>query len=149
MKKGMTLRSKACEGMTLIEVMIVVVIISFLTILGTIYFRTQIFKSNDARRKAEVRRIGIAAEEYEQDNNCYPLPSLVICDPGIGLRPYLDKVPCDPVSNSSYYYEHEDSVCPNWYRIYADLENTTDPDYVAGLGPAGAFSYVYQSANAP
>lgn len=137
------------KGMTLIELMVVLVIITALIALITAFLRSQIFKGNDARRKAETRRIGIAAEEYEKDNNCYPLPSLVICNPGTGLRPYLDKIPCDPVKDSSYYYEHEDSVCPAWFRIYTNLENTSDTDYIYGIGPGEAFSYVYESPGAP
>lgn len=145
----MKLRVNRQAGMTLIELLVVMVIITALIVLITAFLRSQIFKANDARRKAEMRRIGIAAEEYEKDNNCYPLPNLVICKPGTGLQPYLDKVPCNPINNSSYFYEHEDSVCPSWYRIYSNLENTLDPDYINGLGPAGVYSYVYQSSNAP
>ena len=54
-------------GMTLIEVMIVVAIIAFLAVLVTGYLRSQVFKGNDARRKADMKRIGIAMEEYEKD----------------------------------------------------------------------------------
>lgn len=137
------------KGFTLTEVLIVVGILVILIVISIPFFRTQIFKSNDARRKAETRRIGIAAEEYEKDNNCYPLPSLVACDPGTGLAPYLDKIPCDPVSGASYFYEYEDSVCPGWFRLYAVFENENDPDYLSGVGPGGAFNYAYSSPNAP
>lgn len=139
---------KKSSGMTLIEVIIVVSIISFLIIAITVYLRTQIFKANDARRKAETKRIGIALEEYEKDNDCYPLS--VICKPGTGLLPYLDKVPCDPVSGGSYLYEpQEGTICPKWYRVYSILENENDVDHLGYVGPFSAFSYVYSSPNAP
>ncbi len=137
------------KGFTLIELMIVVGIIAFLGILVTTYLRSQVFKGNDARRKAEIKRIGVAVEEYEKDNNCYPLSSEVNCTNSDGLEPYLDKIPCDPVTQASYFYEHEDSVCPKWYRLYSKLDNDKDVDYRAGIGPNSAFSYVAESSNAP
>lgn len=137
------------KGFTLIELIIVVGIISFLGLLVVAYLRTQIFKGYDARRKAEIKRIGIAVEEYEKDNNCYPLSSLVNCTNSSGLQPYMDKIPCDPVSKASYFYEHEDSICPRWYRIYSALENEKDVDYSPNIGPNSAFSFVLESSNAP
>ncbi len=140
---------KNTRGFTLVELMIVIGMIAFLAVLISAYLRTQIFKSYDARRKAEIKRISIAVEEYEKDNDCYPLPSALSCISAIGLRPYLDKVPCDPQTKASYYYEHEDSVCPRWYKIYAVLDNASDNDYVANIGPNAAYSFVYESPNAP
>jgi prepilin-type N-terminal cleavage/methylation domain-containing protein len=137
------------NGFTLTELMIVVSIIAFLGILVTGYLRSQVFKGNDAKRKAEIKRIGIAVEEYEKDNNCYPLSSIVNCTNDDGLQPYLNKIPCDPTTQASYFYEHEDSICPRWYRIYSALENDQDIDYQAGIGPNSAFTYVLESNNAP
>lgn len=144
-----TISKKQTLGMTLTEVMIVSLVIVALIIIALSSLRTQIFKSTDARRKAETRRIGIAVEEYEKDHDCYPLPSLVTCNPGIGLRPYLDKVPCDPETGASYLYVHEDTSCPHWYKIYSSLQNENDPDFRVGLGPGAVYSYVYTSSNAP
>ncbi len=137
------------RGLTLTEILIVIGLIAFLAILITTYLRSQILKSYDARRKAEAKRIGQAVEEYEKDKNCYPLPNLVICSPGNGLTPYIDKIPCDPVTGASYFYEHEDAACPKWYRIYTKLDNEADPDYLNGIGPNSAFNFVYASSNAP
>lgn len=137
------------SGMTLTEIMIVMLVIVALVLIGLVSFRSQVFKGTDAKRKAEVRRIGLAAEEYEKDHECYPLPNLVACDPGTGLRPYMDRVPCDPDTKASYYYEHEDSACPKWYRVYTKLTNEDDSDSMGPIGPNGAFTYVYTSPNAP
>jgi prepilin-type N-terminal cleavage/methylation domain-containing protein len=150
MLKGLPRRRRQVEaGVTLAELLVVVSILSMLMALGLVYLRTQVFKGIDARKKAEMRRIGIAVEEYEKDNDCYPLPSQVVCSPGVGLQPYMDKIPCDPETNTSYLYVHEDSSCPTWYKFYTDLINDKDADYVAGLGPGGEFSFVYGSSNAP
>lgn len=138
------------KGMTLVEILIVISVIAFLAILAVIYLRTQIFKSYDARRKTEIKRIAIAVEEYEKDHDCYPISSSVVCTGGgAGLQPYLDRIPCDPVTGASYYYEHETTSCPKWYRIYSSLQNESDVDYQNSIGPNADFSYVYESPNAP
>lgn len=137
--------------MTLTELLIVVSIIAFLSILVTGFLRTQVFKGNDAKRKADINKIGIALEEYEKDNNCYPLPSLVVCKPNNnGLTPYLNNIPCDPITKTSYFYETDGNLsCPRWYRIYASLENDKDVDYTAGIGNNNLYSYYQSSPNAP
>jgi len=138
------------SGFTLVELIIVMSIIAILAALVITYFRDQIFKGNDAKRKADISRIKIAVEEYEKDHNCYPPPQLVICtNGGTGLKPYLDKIPCDPITNASYIYDYQNSVCPSWYRIYAKLDNAADPNITPGIGPNNAFNYSDSSPNAP
>ena len=124
-------------------------IISFLVLLGMAFLRLQVFKGNDARRKADIKKIQVAIEEYEKDNDCYPPSEIVVCESGDGLRPYIDKIPCDPVSGESYYYEPEGGNCPSWYIVYSKLENEKDRDVIYGLGPGGAYNYVAGSPNAP
>ena len=135
------------SGFTLTEMMIVIGIVGFLAVLITSFLRSQIFKANDAKRKAEIKRIGIAVEEYEKDRDCYP--TTVTCTVNTSLRPYLDTIPCDPVSKAPYYYEHDGTSCPKWYRLYADLDNEKDNDYEAGIGLGEAYSYYQSSPNAP
>lgn len=135
------------KGLTLVELIIVVSIIAVLAIITIAYFRSQIFKGNDAKRKSDINRIEVAVEEYEKDHNCYPLA--VSCNPGTGLRPYLDIIPCDPVTHASYYYEHQDAVCPGWYKFYTVLENKNDDAVIEGVGPNSAFNFVLTSPNAP
>ena len=137
---------KYTKGITLTELLIVVVIIAALALIAFWAVRTQVFKGYDARRKADIARIKIAVEEYEKDHDCYPLPSLVVCTPGTGLQPYLEKIPCDPRTGASYIYDHYASTCPNWYRIFASLENLSDPDY---MGQFANGNYYSGSPNAP
>lgn len=108
------------------------------------YFRSQIYKAKDAKRKADINRIQQAVEEYEKDHDCYPPPELLVCDPGFGLKPYLNKIPCDPVTGESYPYEVDNDVCASWYRSFSDL-------YIGGspVGPDGAYKYSATSPNAP
>jgi len=140
---------KLTKGMTLIEIIIVLIIVIILILIMIAFFRSQLLKSNDARRKADVNRIKIAVEEYEKDHNCYPLPALLSCQTGTGLQPYIDKIPCDPVTKASYYYDQENISCPSWFRIYADLENTTDPLASSTCGPSGSYNFSTGSTNAP
>jgi len=128
------------------------VVISIIVILALViiwFLRSQVFKGNDAKRKGDIHRIQVAIEEYEKDHDCYPPPQLVVCNPGDGLKPYLSKIPCDPTTGASYFYEYEDSSCPSWYRIYTNLENLSDPDIDGACGPGYAFNYYETSPNAP
>lgn len=135
--------------MTLVELVIVVSIIMAIILIAISFFRGQIFKGNDAERKSDLMRIKIALEEYEKDNDCYPLPQFVTCNPGTGLTPYLNKIACDPVTHASYFYEYENDSCPKWYRIYTKLDNVSDPSFKGWVGPNSAFNYVTSSSNAP
>lgn len=138
-------------GFTLVELLIVLTILAILATIAIAFLKGQIFKGNDARRKGDLDRIKIAVEEYEKDHNCYPLSTIMTCDPGAGLTPYLNKIPCDPINNASYYYEYEDSVCPRWFRIYTKLDYTADPMAMAWCGgPSNnSFNYYVSSPNAP
>jgi type II secretory pathway pseudopilin PulG len=134
--------------------MIVISIIALLAVLVINTFIGQIRKGNDARRKADLNRIKIAAEEYEKDHNCYPPPDLVVCDlpvgsPGTGLKPYINKIPCDPATKASYAYDYDNSSCRSWYRIFTDLQNTADPAAVPNIGPGSRYNFYLGSANAP
>lgn len=148
--RGYTLISKACEyGYTLIEILIVVAILGLLMIASFYTLRYQLGKARDARRKSDVNLIKEAVEEYEKDNDCYPPVELVICSPGIGLKPYLNKIPCDPNTGDSYFYEIPNDSCPDWYRIYVKLESPKDKNYLSGIGPSGTYNYYVSSPNAP
>lgn len=137
------------SGLTLVELLVVVGIIVFLILMAVLAFRGQIFKGNDAKRKGDIHKIQVAIEEYEKDHNCYPLPSQITCDPGTGLQPYLDKIPCDPTTDASYLYEIEQSGCPGWYRVLANLEDLNDPDAMNSCGSNGSYNYYASSPNAP
>lgn len=141
--------TKFNKAFTLVELMIVVSIIGFIAVISMAYFRSQLFKGNDARRKSDIARIQVALEEYEKDHDCYPFSFAVSCDPGTGLKPYLDTVPCDPTTKMSYYYEHEDDACPSWYRVYTALDNNSDDQIVENIGPSGSYNYYHDSPNAP
>lgn len=141
------------RGFTLIELLIVIVIISLLTLASISAYMLQLSKARDAQRKTDIKKIQVAMEEYEKDHDCYPKVDLLKCDPGTGLVPYLNKIPCDP-NKKAYIVELDSSGCPSWYVIYANLENKGDPEISAlgcknGCGPSLAYTYYATSPNAP
>lgn len=141
--------TKRLKGLTLTELLIVLALIAFLILIAISLARRHILKGRDARRKGDVKTIQIAVEEYEKDKDCYPSPQLVTCEPGDGLSPYLGTIPCDPATKQSYYYDVENPDCPQWYRIYAKLENESDVEATASCGLAGEYNYVTGSPNSP
>jgi general secretion pathway protein G len=145
----MKLRDKNIKAFTLVELLISLSVVALLAIVALLYLRGQTFKGNDARRKADIERIRVAVEEYEKDHDCYPQYVSCGVDPAQPIYPYLNNVPCDPVTNASYMYDFPDTACPGWYRFYSELEFTQDPVATPGIGPNSAYNYVSGSANAP
>ena len=141
---------KYFSGFTLVELLIVLSIIAILAALIISLFSSQILKGNDAKRKGDLDRIKIAAEEYEKDHNCYPKSISCGVHPDQEVYPYLNNVPCDPITNVSYVYTNDNNLtCPAWFKIFTVLENTQDTSATPGIGPHGAYNYDVASANAP
>lgn len=125
--------------MSIAEILIVVAILSIIMVVMIVGFKpsTQLGKSRDARRKADLQKLKNPLEDYYNDHKCYPPVSDLACN-STTFRPYVDRVPCDPETHSSYYYERPDC---NSYRFYTELENISDPIIVeagcsSGCGPA-------------
>ncbi|HJX46148.1 MAG TPA: type II secretion system protein [Patescibacteria group bacterium] len=147
------------SGLTLIEVLIVTAIIILMLILSFTVFRKQLAKGNDAKRKSDIYHIKQAVEEYEKDHDCYPVSPLPACEPGEGLQPYLDKIPCDPVTKDDYIYypDPDHNICPQWYWIFSTLDYKYDPQIddlgcLLGCGPSQDelnYNYYQTSPNAP
>lgn len=120
------------QGLTLIEVIIVITILSLLFIISMMSWRNQINKARDAQRKEDLQRIAIAFEEYFSDNGCYPPAEILDNCGGPELNPYLDKIPCDPTTKQPYEYVIDPpSACPKNFRVLASLNNTADPAIAA------------------
>ena len=140
---------KIKKGLTLIELLIAVSIIALMAVAGFFLAKSQYLKGRDARRKADIHKIQEALEEYEKDHDCYPAVDLVVCQPGMGLIPYVSKIPCDPATNLSYYYENNNNVCAKWYRIFIFLDNLHDRNIIQSIGPNGGYNFYLASPNAP
>lgn len=142
---------KYFSGFTLIELIIVMTIIAILATLVISFLTSEVFKGNDAKRKTDIQRIKIAAEEFEKDHNCYPVSITCGVHSSQDVYPYLNNVPCDPITHASYFYVPEGSACPKWFRIFSVLQNTQDSSVTPNVGPPSkqVYNFYLSSDNAP
>lgn len=122
-------------GLTMIELLLALGIVSILLIAAYFLMQTQMSRSRDARRKADLEKIKVVFEDYYNDNTCYPPADVLLNCNANTLNPYLDKVPCDP-TGEPYLYQPEADRCAG-YRIYARIEEPDDEN-VIDLGCDGA-----------
>lgn len=123
------------KGFSLIELVIVMAILAILLIVSMMSWRRQMEKARDAQRKEDLQRISIAFEEWYSDFGCYPPETILNNCGGAELAPYLDKIPCDPVTREPYQYivDEDNPACYESYKILAMMANDNDPG-IAGLG---------------
>jgi len=122
--KIMKLKISPHKGFTLAELLIVIAIIAILgiLILLTLNPLTYFKRAYDTERKDDIYKIKTALESYYADNEYYPNLEVILADcDGDSLRPYLDKVPCDPTTRVAYesYTLPVGSTKPQHYVIYA------------------------------
>lgn len=113
-------------GLSLIELIIVIAIIIILILIAWMSWRNQFNKAKDANRKDDLQRLSIAFEEYFTDNDCYPSSDILDNCGGNEFSPYLETIPCDPLSKTPYCYV-SDGGCPQNFRILSSLDSTADP----------------------
>lgn len=130
------------SAFTLIELLVVIAILATLLIISFGSWRNQIDKARDADRKADLQRLSVAFEDYFNDHECYPPAAWFDAPDDCGsdnLQPYLDKIPCDPVTKQPYYLEHSDC---RGYRLLVTLDYNQDP-VIASLNCQGALACGY------
>lgn len=140
------------KGLTLIELLVAMVILSLLATFSFILFSTYLKRARDARRKGNLERIKTALYDYYFDANCFPqtLPS---CNQNFGedSEVYLSNFPCD-FKGKPYGYQTDGSSCSQWFKILTNLENISDKgiDKVGcrnGCGPKCEYNYGLASTN--
>lgn len=122
------------KGFTLIELMIVIAIIGILTSIGIVSFSQARGKANDAKRRADLKTLQTALEQYYSDNGSYPTTSGWNSSQsddtnagGIkggnwlpGLVPqYMKQLPYDPVGGAS----NIQPTCSSWKKAYLYQSN--------------------------
>lgn len=145
------------------ELIIVVAILSILTAIVFISDITgSLKKARDNNRKQDLNKLTRILDDYYNDYQKYPPMNTppdgqIAGNPwGSALNPYTTKLPRDPLfPNRWFYYQSE----PNgtFFVIYAQLENTGDPDITLkgcqnGCGPYVAsgqrlYNYIVTSNN--
>jgi prepilin-type N-terminal cleavage/methylation domain-containing protein len=130
------------QGMSMIEILIVVAILAVLGIAMFASFNRQLSKARDSKRKDHLEDLRVAFEDYFNDNECYPdLEILESCGES-DLDPYLKEIPCDPQDTLSYVGFSLDGDFCDGYRVLAQLENSTDPSIERiGCSAAGGCGY--------
>lgn len=134
---------KKKNGLTLTEIVIVIAILAILIIVALLAFKPkfQIGKARDSQRKADLKKISHALDEYLNDKGpCYPSD---IYSPQVLSPFYLEKMPVDPEKRTNYADEVFDC---NKYVIYADLETENRKlIYTRNQGNQG--NYIVTSSN--
>lgn len=119
------------EGITLIELILVMSIIAIIS--GALWgnFFPSLIKGRDSRRKQDLQSITRALEMYYNDNRSYPNPTVAstwgqsMQNPNNTTIIYMQKIPSDPAyPEYSYCYDSDGT----YYKLYAHLENISDND---------------------
>jgi type II secretory pathway pseudopilin PulG len=125
------------QGFTLMELLIVIVILMLLAIILFINIRIQYMKGNDTKRKTDLGKIQKVLEEYYNDKSTYPAASPIDNCGSADLKPYLEKVPCDPTKKIPYLFVPGIPTPRDGYVVCTQLEYTSDPDITRiGCTPA-------------
>lgn len=112
------------SGLTMIELLVILVIVSFITIAGFAGYQTSAARGRDAQRKADLDKIMQAFESYYNNNDCYPDSDVLDSCGATTLAPYLNRVPCDPMGNTYLYTPLADQC--DGYRLHTGLEVEQD-----------------------
>lgn len=117
------------NGVTLIELVVVVTILLFLMIVLYRSMSRHLNKAKDAERKKDLQTIKVAFEDYFNDNACYPdVDALNNCG-STALQPWLKNIPCDPLGDAYLYLPVNDASgnpCAG-YRVLTKLAISDDP----------------------
>lgn len=128
------------KSFSLVEILVVVTIISLLAGIAASSYAQFIRQSRDAKRKTDIEQIRAAIEMYRNFNNVYPTAA---ASPGMNFgvggisdasSTYLSKLPNDPRTANSYYYEY---ISGQDYRLCAYLEASGSPYAGTSCGGAG------------
>ncbi len=131
-------------GFSLIELIVAMSIIAIVS--GALWgnFFSSVIKGRDSRRKQDLDSIARALELYYTDMKAYPtgLPpwGTSFTNPNNTSVIYMQKLPNDPMSPTySYCYVSDGS----YYKLYANLQNTSDPKLLPALVSCQGVNYNY------
>lgn len=151
------MKVKKQNGVTLIEILVVVALLMLVLLALFRVFRVDINRTKDAQRKNDLRDIKLAFEDYYNDHQEYPPEEFLLDCEGDSLKPYLKAVPCDPDTGEPYLYFPYPGSGDNsqGYRVLSILTDLSDPiiEKVGCVGGCGipednpkfgnSFNYVY------
>lgn len=123
------MKVKKQNGLTLIEILIVIALLLLILLALFKVFRVDINRTKDAQRKSDLRDIKLAFEDYYNDHQAYPPEEYLLDCGGDSLEPYLKAVPCDPDTGNPYLYFPYPGNGDNsqGYRVLSILTDLADP----------------------
>lgn len=103
-------RASRRAGFSLLELLVSISIIGILIAMGSVAFSTAQQKSRDAKRRADVKAVAGALEQYYA-NNSSVYPDSASCTTFAGLSTYFSgPVPLDPKTGGSYTCVSEEAA---------------------------------------
>jgi general secretion pathway protein G len=141
------------RAFTLIEILIVMAIISVASPIAYSNVSSYYAQARDYRRKADLKKIELAMEEYYDFSASYP-PTIPECNHSFsyGNTILMEDYPCDPKTQSPYTYLTDDLVGYQWYKVYTKLEKSADQSIALvgcenGCGPECHYNFGVASSN--
>lgn len=114
------------KGFTLVELLVVITIIAFLSTIGFVMYGQFTKSARDARRQSDLKFIQSALEDFHADQLYYPQTVVSGSKLELGSRIYMTEVPKDPIASQSYFYDPSgcaSSKCTG-YCLYSNMEGT-------------------------
>ncbi len=137
------------SAFTLVELLIVIVIISFLVLQAWLNVPGILAKARDAERKSDLDSLSKYLEDYNDSSGGFP-SDLPNCGESLtsGSATYISDTPCDPQEKTDYVYMSDSTG----FRLYTNLENRQDSSIwkvkcYFGCGPDCRYNYGVSSTN--
>lgn len=130
------------KAFTLIELLVVISIIGLLSGLVISNVAGVRERARDVQRKSDLDQMKKALRMYYNDNNAYiptaSFPAAGGAFNGVGSMVYMKVVPGDPSTTDSYRY-YRDGTCVHDFRLFATLENKSDPGIASSQQKCSSF----------
>lgn len=125
------------KAFTLIELLLVMILLSILTIALLGNYFSSLKKGKDAKRKGELNQMQKALEIYYEDNGTYPTFTDIFgkkfcttASCGASDRVYMIQTPQDPSTGYTYVYRPEPTAAPSssssYFYLFSYIENEQD-----------------------
>lgn len=124
-------------GFSLLEILIVVALIGILVSIGVVSYGAAQKRSRDSKRRADMRVMQNAMEQYYADTTQYPATASPSCNPGAAYLP--GGLPVDPKSGQSYDISCATSGGNSTYCACALLEGSATSGNATAKGTPCAF----------